>query len=262
MALRRGRTGRPASPSQSRPSQSSPSRIAVDRRLGRALAVGVLDAQQQLAAGAARIEPVEQRRARSADMQEAGRRRGEAGDDGLGHIERVALAGRVRWSAPCSTKGGRVSLRCGLGARVGIWHKASPRRRHTRRQSWTSGMASGNAAIGEKPIAEGGQDFIRDIVAADLAAGRHDDGRDPLSARAERLPAYRPRQVDLPQFRRRARSSAAAATCASTTPTRPRKSRNISTRSSATCAGSASTGASTCITRRIISSSSTAGPST
>ena len=34
-------------------------------------------------------------------------------------------------------------------------------------------MASGNAAIGEKPIAEGGQDFIRDIVAADLAAKRH-----------------------------------------------------------------------------------------
>ncbi len=35
-----------------------------------------------------------------------------------------------------------------------------------------------------------------------------------------------------------------AATCASTTPIRPRKSRNISTPSSATCAGSASTGAS------------------
>ena len=40
------------------------------------------------------------------------------------------------------------------------------------------------------------------------------------------------------------RSSAATATCGSTTPTRPRRSRSTSTPSSATCAGSASTGAS------------------
>ena len=40
----------------------------------------------------------------------------------------------------------------------------------------------------------------------------------PLSARAERLPAHRPRQVHLPQLRDRPRSSAAGATCASTTP--------------------------------------------
>ena len=56
----------------------------VDRGLGRALAVGVLDAQQELAAGVAGVEPVEQRGARAADVQEAGRRGGEAGDD-LGH---------------------------------------------------------------------------------------------------------------------------------------------------------------------------------
>ena len=56
-----------------------------DRRLGRALAVGVLDPQQHLAAAPAGIEPVEQRGARSADMQEAGGRGGKAGDDGVGH---------------------------------------------------------------------------------------------------------------------------------------------------------------------------------
>ena len=53
-----------------------------DRRLGRALAVGVLDPEQHLAAGVPGVEPVEERRPRPADMQEAGGRGGEAGDDG------------------------------------------------------------------------------------------------------------------------------------------------------------------------------------
>jgi glutaminyl-tRNA synthetase len=35
------------------------------------------------------------------------------------------------------------------------------------------GMASGEAAISEKAVPDGGRDFIRDIVAADLAAKRH-----------------------------------------------------------------------------------------
>jgi hypothetical protein len=52
--------------------------------LGRSLAIGVLDAQQERAAETLGVEPVEQSRARAADMQEAGRRRREAGDDG-GH---------------------------------------------------------------------------------------------------------------------------------------------------------------------------------
>ena len=56
----------------------------VDRRLRRAFAVGVLDAQQERAAEALGVEPVEQSRARAADMQEAGRRGREAGDD-VGH---------------------------------------------------------------------------------------------------------------------------------------------------------------------------------
>ena len=56
----------------------------VDRGLRRALAIGVLDAQQERAAEALGVEPVEQSRARAADMQEAGRRGREAGDD-VGH---------------------------------------------------------------------------------------------------------------------------------------------------------------------------------
>ena len=61
-------------------------------RLGRgALAVGVLDAQQEFAAGALGVEPVEQSRPRPADMQEAGGRGREAGDDG-GHGGRLADA--------------------------------------------------------------------------------------------------------------------------------------------------------------------------
>ena len=53
----------------------------VDRLLGRARLVGVLDPQQELAAVVAGEQPVEQRRARAADVQEAGRRGREAGDD-------------------------------------------------------------------------------------------------------------------------------------------------------------------------------------
>ena len=82
------------------PEPFEPVENRLDRRLRRPFAVGVLDAQQELAAEALGVEPVEQRRARAADMQEAGRRGREAGDD-LRHfieleardlIERVALA--------------------------------------------------------------------------------------------------------------------------------------------------------------------------
>ena len=45
----------------------------VDGRLRGPRAVGILDAQQELAAGVVRIKPVEQRGARSADMQKARR---------------------------------------------------------------------------------------------------------------------------------------------------------------------------------------------
>ena len=54
------------------------------------------------------------------------------------------------------------------------------------------------------PAGTASLDFIREIVDEDRAAGKH-GGRvaHAVSARAERLPAHRPRQVDLPQLRRR-----------------------------------------------------------
>ena len=49
-----------------------------------------------------------------------------------------------------------------------------------------------------------GKDFIRQIVAEDGRGGKERRARaDAVSARAERLPAHRPREVDLPRFRRR-----------------------------------------------------------
>ena len=51
--------------------------------LGRgALEVGVLDAQDELAAHAPGIQPAEQRRAHAADVQQAGGAGSETGDDG------------------------------------------------------------------------------------------------------------------------------------------------------------------------------------
>ena len=89
-----------------------------DRRLGRALAVGILDAEQHLAARVLRIEPVEQGRARPADMEEAGGRGGETRDDGGGH----GNANLSRIAAPVSpSRGGRSAARyvyCERGGRV------------------------------------------------------------------------------------------------------------------------------------------------
>ena len=65
----------------------------IHRRLGAALAIGVLDAQQVLAAEALGIQIRKQRRACAADVQEAGGRRGEAGDDG--HDGRATRRGRA-----------------------------------------------------------------------------------------------------------------------------------------------------------------------
>jgi hypothetical protein len=50
-----------------------------------ALHVRVLDAQDELALHAPGIEPAEERGADAADVQHAGGRRGEAGDDGCAH---------------------------------------------------------------------------------------------------------------------------------------------------------------------------------
>ncbi len=57
----------------------------VDGSLGRALLVGVLDAQDEVAALGAGKGPGIERRADVAEVDEAGRRRGEAGTDALGH---------------------------------------------------------------------------------------------------------------------------------------------------------------------------------
>ena len=54
----------------------------------------------------------------------------------------------------------------------------------------------------ESATTEAGRDFIRDIIQADLDAGRVTDRRHPLPAGAERLSAHRPRQGDLPELRR------------------------------------------------------------
>ena len=60
----------------------------VEDRLHRILCgartVGILDAQQEFAAGVPRIKPVKQRRAAAANMQEAGGRGSKTGDDGHG----------------------------------------------------------------------------------------------------------------------------------------------------------------------------------
>ena len=76
-----------AVPIEPKPAQAVEDRLHRLRR--RAFAVGVLDAQQELAADVLGVEPVEQRRARAADVQEAGRGGGETGDD-LGHEELAA----------------------------------------------------------------------------------------------------------------------------------------------------------------------------
>src|SRR5262245_58495712 len=60
----------------------------VDRRLRRPFAIGVLDPQQHFAAAPAGIEPVEERRSRPTDVQEARGRRRKTRDDRLGHCRR------------------------------------------------------------------------------------------------------------------------------------------------------------------------------
>src|SRR5687768_16072592 len=57
--------------------------------------VGVFDAQEELAAGVAGEEPVEERGSCAADVEVPGGGGGEAGDDGLGH-DRVGLWGGGR----------------------------------------------------------------------------------------------------------------------------------------------------------------------
>ncbi len=69
-----------AIPVQAEPGQVRPDRVGIFR--ARTLKVGVVEAQEELAAAFARPKPVMQRGADISDVKVAGRRRGEAGDDG------------------------------------------------------------------------------------------------------------------------------------------------------------------------------------
>src|SRR5690606_18012023 len=81
------------------PGEAEPGKAVQNGRRGRfrrALAVGILDAQQHLAAGMLGIEPVEQRSARAAYMQVTGRGGGKTGDHCLRHESLAAERWRRR----------------------------------------------------------------------------------------------------------------------------------------------------------------------
>ena len=92
--------------------EAEPDEIVADRLregLGRALGIGIVEAQQETPALFARIQPVVERGADVADMQPPGRRRREAGDDG--HDVRNALVigylrSRPKLRGPSLTPGG------------------------------------------------------------------------------------------------------------------------------------------------------------
>ena len=65
-----------------------------NRRFGGAGAIGVFNAQAEFAAMVAGEQPVEQRRARPADVQKTGGGRGKAGDDfGCAHALNIQCCG-------------------------------------------------------------------------------------------------------------------------------------------------------------------------
>ena len=100
--------------SQLRPSQRRSSSTLSHGFLGAAGQIGVFDAQEKFAAGVAGQQPVKQRRACSADVKIAGRRRGETGDDFRVHdyASRFNLFGRIHLrrtdAEPCAGAPGGV----------------------------------------------------------------------------------------------------------------------------------------------------------
>src|SRR5690606_13554185 len=75
----------------------------VDRRLGTALAVGVLDPQDELPAAATRLQPAVQRGARAADVQVTGGAGGETGAAGHGRrqatgFRNFTLPAALQWA--------------------------------------------------------------------------------------------------------------------------------------------------------------------
>ena len=99
-------------------------------------------------------------------------------------------------------------------------------------------MADPQAQTAAPPV-----DFIRAIVDEDRRRRQTPrPRRDAVSARAERLPAHRPREVDLPQFRRRRRARRHLQPALRRHQSRPRRTSSTSTPSRKTSRGSASRG--------------------
>jgi hypothetical protein len=73
-----------AVPIETKPGEAVEDRL--DRCLGRAFAVGVLDPQQHLAAASAGVKPVEKGCPCPANVKEARGRRSKARYDSLGHV--------------------------------------------------------------------------------------------------------------------------------------------------------------------------------
>ncbi len=88
-----------------------------DGWLGGALAIGILDPQQHFSAGVAGVEPVEERRPRTADVQIAGGRGCKARDDGLGHVAVSCYLAEGSGVIPGLVPGIQPSASCGPAAR-------------------------------------------------------------------------------------------------------------------------------------------------
>ena len=117
----------------------------------------------------------------------------------------VMSGGEIRWPrSMCahhvSQKPAEHLLRAGLARGARIWHIGA-RAEHGSR--WTSAWRSAMTARRNGGRARRAATSSATSSQADLARRAAQDGRHPLSAGAERLSAYRPRQVDLPQFRHR-----------------------------------------------------------
>ena len=73
--------------------------------------------------------------------------------------------------------------------------------RYTRYMTMNTEARGGAPAGADAASGAGPLDFIRQIVADDLATGKHSTVRHPVPARAQRLPAHRAREIDLPELR-------------------------------------------------------------
>ena len=89
-----------------------------DGGLRRALAIRILNAQQHLAAEPAGVEPVEQRRAASANMQKAGGRGGETRYDGFSHS-----GGNFRWVSQGAQEAQKACWRIARTRKRELWTK-------------------------------------------------------------------------------------------------------------------------------------------